>query len=106
LECASPLALWKWRKRTATRLGQTDAGLLCHVAAPGDGRTPAAGGKPRRQNQFWDGRPVRMAFELLERNMQSRLLSHCHFQVGFDGFMFIYRKHIKAFAPLLFQLFY
>jgi hypothetical protein len=27
--------------RTATRFGQTDAGLLCHVAAPGDGRTPA-----------------------------------------------------------------
>ena len=30
--------------RTATRFGQTDAGLLCHVAAPGDGRTPAVGG--------------------------------------------------------------
>ena len=29
--------------RTATRFGQTDAGLLCHVAASGDGRTPAAG---------------------------------------------------------------
>jgi len=38
--------------RTATRFGQTDAGLLCHVAAPGDGRTPAAGGNCRCQNQF------------------------------------------------------
>jgi hypothetical protein len=30
--------------QTATRLCQTDAGLFCHVAAPRDGRTPAAGG--------------------------------------------------------------
>jgi hypothetical protein len=28
----------------ATRFGQTDAVALCHVAAPGDGRTPEVGG--------------------------------------------------------------
>ncbi len=33
------------KARTATRFGQTDAGLLCHVAAPGDGHTPAVRGK-------------------------------------------------------------
>jgi hypothetical protein len=38
--------------RTATRFGQTDAGLLCHVAVSGDGRTPAAGENRRCQNQF------------------------------------------------------
>jgi len=34
----------KW---TATRFGQTDAGLLCHVVAPGDGRTPEVRGNFR-----------------------------------------------------------
>jgi hypothetical protein len=29
----------------ATCFGQSDGGLLCHVAAPGDGRAPATGGK-------------------------------------------------------------
>ncbi len=38
--------------RTVTRFGQTDAGLLCHVAAPGDGRTPAAAENCRCQNHF------------------------------------------------------
>jgi hypothetical protein len=38
--------------RAATRFGQTDAGLFCHVAAPGDGRTPAVGENCRCQNQF------------------------------------------------------
>jgi hypothetical protein len=41
--------------RTATRFGQTDAGLLCHVAAPGDGRTPAIRGKLPLPKSVWDG---------------------------------------------------
>jgi hypothetical protein len=34
----------------ATRFCQSAAGSLCHIAVPGDGRTPAAGGKPPPQN--------------------------------------------------------
>ena len=30
--------------QTATRVRQSDAGRLCHIAAPGDGRTPAIAG--------------------------------------------------------------
>jgi len=52
------------KARTATRFGQTDAGRLCHVAAPGDGRTPEVGGNFRAGRRklplpksVWDGRP-------------------------------------------------
>ncbi|MGD0253643.1 MAG: hypothetical protein ABSC01_13215 [Verrucomicrobiota bacterium] len=38
--------------RTATRFRQSAADLLCHIAAPGDGRTPTARGKlPLRASQ-------------------------------------------------------
>ncbi len=57
--------------RTATRFGRTDAGPLCHVAAPGDGRTLEVGGNCRAGRRklplpisVWDGRLGQLAFEL------------------------------------------
>jgi hypothetical protein len=53
--------------RMAPRFCQTDNGSLCHIAAPGDGRTPDAGGKYRstrkkcRQNPWFCFRVIRVA---------------------------------------------
>jgi len=49
--------------RTATRFSQTDASRLCHVAAPGDGRTPEVGETLPPPKSFWDGRPGQGPFD-------------------------------------------
>jgi hypothetical protein len=69
--------------RTATRFGQTDAGRLCHVAAPGDGRTPAVGGKLPLPNSVWNGRPGQMAFEFLpsESNQMFSIVEELNFVI-------------------------
>ena len=55
LERAEPAVPGRSNVQMATRIRQSDAGRFCHVAAPGDGRTPD-GFRRDAENGHRDGR--------------------------------------------------